>query len=107
MLCLLDIVRLHAFISATEQQHDRRTELAEIDSVPWAVIDAKLLHSIAHAVTVSKIAKTDSIQPDSNLCASLAVTQGSEPLTKRRPATLCRKDLDISWRRIHRSNSSL
>jgi hypothetical protein len=107
VLCLLNIVRLRAFNPTTEQQHDRRTELTEIDSVAWAVIDPKLLHSIAYAVTVSKIAKTDSIQPDSNLCASLAVTQGSEPFTKRRPAILCHVDLDVSWRRFHRPGGSL
>jgi hypothetical protein len=71
---LFDVFRLRTFITTTQQQHNRRTDLAKIDSVAWAVIDAKLLHSIAHAVTVSKIAETDSIQPDSNLCASLDVT---------------------------------
>ena len=30
---LVDIFRLHAFISTTEQQHDRRIDLAKTDSV--------------------------------------------------------------------------
>jgi len=58
---LFDIFSLSAFVATKEKQHDRRTNLAEIDSVAWTVIDAEFLHPITHAMTVSEIAEADSI----------------------------------------------
>ncbi len=46
---------------------------SRLDSQARAVIDAEFLNPITYAVTISKISKTDSIQPHSNLGAGLDV----------------------------------
>jgi hypothetical protein len=92
---LFDVFSLSALVSATEQQHDRRTDLAEIDSVAWSVIDPELLNPITHTVTVSEVPQPYSIQPHSNLGSGLDIAQRGKPFAKRRQTILRHIDLEF------------
>jgi hypothetical protein len=52
---LFNIFGLSALVSATEQQHNRRTDLAKIDSIARTIIDTEFLDPIANPMAVSEI----------------------------------------------------
>lgn len=89
-------------VSTAEQQHDHRSDLAEIDPIARAVIDAEFLNPVAHSAAVAKISQTDPIQPDPNLGSDLDVSQSAEPFTKRHSPIYRHINQEFFRRRLHR-----
>ena len=101
MFCEVDILGLGALVAAAEEQHDCRAKLTEIHSVAWAVIDAKLLHALTDAMAVSKVPKTNPVQPYTNLRPGSSIVQRCQPLTEWKPTISGTIDSEFSCRYLH------
>lgn len=100
-LCAGDVARLISLVAGTQKNDDGVSLSPEIDSVPRAVVNAKLQQALAHRLAVAEVPVAKAGNPGIDFVDCAGVPQGTQPLVERAAAVACGVDLNFDLWIVH------